>query len=83
MDKVLKKMQRIGDVDLKVKCKKIARFLKTYGYCCLQVPDYDKSIEIYKQAASLLESTFGDDANHYKVLGHCYHNLGAAYKNSN
>ena len=83
MDKILKEMQQISDVDLKVKCKEIAWFLAYYGFCCNKVADYDKSIEIHKQAISLMESTFGDNANHYQVLGHCYNNLGAAYKNSN
>ena len=83
MDKSLKEMQRIGDVDLKVKCEEIAWFLKYYGYCCIEVADYDKSIEIHKQAISLLESTFGDNANHYQVLGLCYNNLGVSYENSN
>ena len=83
MDKILKEMQRIGDAHLKVKCEKIAWFLKYYGFCCNVIADYDKSIEIHKQATSLLESTFGDNANHYRVLGVCYDNLGAAYKGSN
>ena len=83
MDKILKEMQRIGDVDLKVKCEEIAWFLKSYGFCCNKAVDYDKSIEIHRQAISLMESTFGDNANHYRVLGHCYNNLGAAYEHSN
>ena len=83
MDKVLKEMQRIGDVDLKVKCESIAWFLKLYGVCCNKAADYDKSIEIHKQAISLLESTFGDNANYFQVLGLCYNNLGAAYENLN
>ena len=83
MDKILKEMQRIGDVDLDVKCEKIAWFLKYYGFCCIEAADYDKSIEIHKQAISLMESTFGDNANHHRVLGVCYNNLGSAYKNSN
>ena len=83
MEKILKEMQRIGDVDLKVKCEAIAWFLKYYGFCCNKAADYDKSIEIHKQAISLMESTFGDNANHYRVLGHCYNNLGSAYEDSN
>ena len=83
MDKILKEMQRIGDVDLKVKFETIAWFLRYYGHCCHKAADHDKSIEIYKQAISLMESTFGDDANHHRVLGFCYDNLGVAYENSN
>ena len=82
-DKILKEMQQIGVVDSKVKCKEIACFLGCYGYWCMLVADNDKSIEINKQAISLMESTFGDDANHYQVLGLCYNNLGVAYSNSN
>ena len=83
VDKILKEMQRIDNVNFKVKCESIAWFLKCYGFCCNKAADYDKSIEIHKQAILLMESTFGDDANQYKVLGHCYNNLGGACENSN
>ena len=77
-------MQRIGDVDLKVKCEEIAWFLKCYGFYCNKAADYGKSIEIHKQAISLMESTFDDDANHYQVLELCYYyDLVAAYEHLN
>ena len=82
MDKIWKEMQRINDVDLKVKLKQIAFFLHYYGYCCIQINDNDKSIDIYKQAISFMKNAFGDDAHHHCVLSLCYHNLGTSYKNS-
>ena len=83
MDIVLKEMQRISDIELKTKCKSVAWFLKYYGFCCTYAADYDKSIEINKQAIILMETAYGDEANHYRVLGLCCGNLANAYDNLN
>ena len=82
MDSILKEMQKIDNVDLKAKCKEIACFLKYYGYCCAKARDFDKAIEVYAQAISSLERTYGnDEAKNLFVLGLCYNNLGNAYHN--
>ena len=83
MDVVLKEMQRINDIELKAKCKSVAWFLKYYGFCCIYAADYDKSIEINKQAIILMETAYGDEANHHRVLGLCCGNLANAYDNLN
>ena len=70
VDKILKEMQRIGDVDLKVKSESIAWFIKLYGYCCNEVADYDKSIEIHKQAISLMECTIAHSVT-MRVITEC------------
>ena len=82
MEKILKKMQQIGDVDLKPNFKAIAWFLTYYGYYCVEVADFQKSIKLQEQPISLMESTFGDDANHHYVLGYSYSNLDIVYHKS-
>ena len=83
MDKILKEMQKINDVDMKLKCRQVTWFLMRYGFCCNEAKDWMKSIEIHKQAIVVMETAFAEEATRCQVLGNCYNNLGVAYKNCN
>ena len=82
MDEILKEMQKIKTVDLKLKCIDVAWFMKFYGFCCNEADDLGKSIEINKQAIAIMETVFSEDSGRYLVLGLCYHMLGVAYDKS-
>ena len=79
LESVLTTMQRTDIVDLKLKCKLVAAYLKHYGYCCLLISDYQKSADKNLQAICLLETVLAVEADNYIVYGACFHNLGAAY----
>ena len=84
MDLILREMQQIDNVDGKSKTRIIVCFLKYYGFCCNEVMDYGKSIEIHKQAILLMETTYGRDESHdFFMLGLCHTNLGATYESLN
>ncbi|CAK8671600.1 uncharacterized protein LOC143465235 isoform X1 [Clavelina lepadiformis] len=80
MDEITDDMLRVTDVDLKPKCKKIARCLFNKALCFKCTFFYSQSIEDNKQAILLMKAAFGDDAKFYRVVGQCYNNLGAAYE---
>ncbi|CAK8671594.1 uncharacterized protein LOC143465409 [Clavelina lepadiformis] len=80
MDEIIDDMLRVTDVDFKTKCKKLAWCLFRKALCFHKTSFYSQSIEDNKQAILLMKAAFGDDAKFYHVVGFCYNNLGATYK---
>ncbi|CAK8671593.1 unnamed protein product [Clavelina lepadiformis] len=80
MDEIIDDMLRVTEVDLKTKCEKLAWCLFPKALCFHKTSFNSQSIEDNKQAIFLMKAAFGDDAKFYLVVGHCYHNLGAAYE---
>ena len=84
MDMVVGEMQAVMDADVKFKAREIAWFMKYYGYCCNQLKDYDKSVELHEKAIFMVETVFGGEATcDIKLFPILYNNLGIAYENSN
>lgn len=81
LDEVYIEMQKIQDVDLKLKCEDVAWFLMHYGFVCNEAKDWSKSIEIQNKAISIMETAYAEQAIFYRVLGNCCNNLGVAYEN--
>ena len=81
MDKMYKKMQMTDMDDFKFKSIKVNSFLQRYGMICDYARDWYKSVEIHNQAISVLATALGAEAEKYQRFGHCYHNLGVAWKN--
>ena len=82
MDEIQECMEMTENIDdLKFKFKLIANVLQIYGACCNYASDWSKSIEIHNNAIMLQKCAFAKEANQYQVLGHCYNNVGRAYRN--
>ncbi|CAK8680137.1 uncharacterized protein LOC143463151 [Clavelina lepadiformis] len=75
------KITRIEHLPEETKFIKLAWSLKYVGLCCNEMGFFDKSVEYNKRAITLLRERLRHKAVEYRVLGVCYHNLAAAYKN--
>ena len=81
MDEISETMQMTTDVDLKEKSKLCASFLQNFGYCLSTAKDWIKSIAVNEQAIGIFKTAFSNKAYEFEKVGHCYHNVGIAYKN--
>ena len=82
MDEILEEMQKIGEVDIRMKSSRVAWFLKYIGFCSDELEDYQRSLLAYNQAITVLKTVFGKEAKYYKVLGFCYNNLAYVYEHT-
>ena len=80
LDKILHEMQTTNIKDFRNKTVRVAWFMKNYGYCCSEMKDFTKSIEVHSNAIFLMKSIFGHEAAHYQVYGYCHHNFGCDLK---
>ena len=80
MDEILEIMQMASDVDIKEKCQLCASFLQIYGSCLNHTEDWIKSISVHYQAIGILKTGLATEAYEFEILGHCYNNIGIAYK---
>ena len=81
MDEISETMQMTTDVDLKKKCKLCVLFLHRFGYCLNIAEDWIKSIAVHEQAIGIFKTVFANKAYEFVQVGHCYKNVGVAYKN--
>ncbi|CAK8671590.1 unnamed protein product [Clavelina lepadiformis] len=79
LEEIVDEMLRETDVDLKVKCHKLAWCFRHVGNCYFEVEYFKESIDAHKQGILLMKSAYGDNAKLYELFGDSYHNLGAAY----
>ena len=83
MDEILETMQGVTGVGIEVKCTRIAWYLKYVGFCCDEIGDFQRSLLVYHQAITILKTVFGEEAKHYRVLGHCYNNMAFVLESTN
>ena len=80
MDEIVKEMQAVKNVDVKVKCSEVALFMKYYGCYCYKLRDFKKSIELLAKAIFLVETVFGEKTScDNQLIPDLYHHLGLAY----
>lgn len=82
MDEILDEMQRVSEVDIRMKSSRVAWFLKYIGFCSDELEDYQRSLLAYNQAITIMKTVFGAEATYYKVLGFCYNNLAYVYEHT-
>jgi len=80
LDEILQEIYKINEVDVKNKAKQVAWYLTHYGLCSKAIRDLPKSIDLNKQAITIMEFVFGQGAGKHKVYGHCHCNNGSAYE---
>ena len=80
MIEILETMQMTTEVDLIEKSKLCASFLQKFGYCLGKTEDWINSIAVHEQAIGILKTAFDSQAYEDENLGHCYSNVGIAYK---
>ena len=82
MNKILSQMNDVTVIteNQQKKIVEIVWFLQSYGFCCDLLGNYDKSVGLYSQAKTLLESTIGGESTCYKTLGHCYNTVVESHK---
>ena len=82
-EEILDEMQKVCDVDIKVKASRLAWYLKYLGFCSDEMEDYQRSLLVYNQAIIIMKTVFGADAMYYKVTGFCYNNLAYVHEHTN
>ena len=83
MEDILEEMQKVPNVDIRIKSSRIAWFLKYIGFCSDEMEDYQRSLLVYSQAIMLMKTVYGAEARLHKVLGFCYNNLAYVYEHTN
>lgn len=78
MEDILRDMLQVQDVDVKEKTIRVAWVYKYFAFCCDEVENFNRSVELNRQGITVMKTVFGAEASRYKIFGHLYHNMAAS-----
>jgi len=78
LEDLLREMLSVQDVDVREKTIRIAWVYKYFAFCCDEVENYTRSVELTRQGITAMKTVFGSEACRYKIFGHLYHNMAAS-----
>ena len=78
LEDLLREMLSIQDIDIKEKTIRIAWVYKYFAFCCDEVENFTRSVELNRQGITAMKTVFGSEASRYKIFGHLYHNMAAS-----
>ena len=80
MDEVASGIRLLSDVNVDDRCRYVVSFYLNYGLCCFSVEDYQKSMNLFKEAIHTMELVYADHAVDHEEMVKCYNNLGLTYQ---
>jgi len=80
MDDILVDLEKIEDINPKLKSKQITWLMSYYCCCCQFMGNYTKSIEWYTKAIKVLEAAFGNGAQNFRLYAFSYYNMAFSYE---
>ena len=83
LDEILGEMKKVEGVDHIEKHIQISWFMKYYGVSCNQMDDYDKAVEVQKNALAHMKDNFGNNVSNYQVYGFIMHGCAVALEHAN
>ena len=78
MEAILRELMAIKDVDVKEKGIRVAWVHKYFAFCCDEVCNFPRSVELNRQGITVMKTVFGNEAEKRKLLGHLYNNMAAS-----
>ena len=78
MEDILREMLNVKDVEVREKTIRIAWVYKYFAFCCDEVGNFTRAVELNRQGITAMKTVFGSEATRYKIFGHLYHNMAAS-----